>query len=736
MFDHLEDVNFGIRDLPYLPLTENYVVCDVETNGLNPDKIWILGWTWPDDFREEFFFEDGKMTEEARIRLQELIDQGVYIVGHNFIAYDAWVLENLGGIVFDYTRVCDTLTLSQLLRPTAPKDEGVKAELRKRGLDTREGGHSLGAWGERLGVPKVTFDKSQFERGLSEEMITYWRGDLATNLAAFRVLTHEYNTYKFSPLCVEIEMRTQYEMAQQTHNGFKLDRDVALAMQTKVTALLDHALSELQSVFPPKRIDLEANVEAPMIEVPVTVEERSVYKTGPKAGTEKVVQRKTGEVTLVMHGGFARRLENNLWDKNADGTYTFYEWQECNPSSPAQVAERLLELGWKPKKLTGKGQPSVSKMAIGDAIDELKTQVPQVQLLAKYGILDDRLSTVKKWLELAEEDGHIHGSVKVVGARTHRMAHFNPNMANIAKVSTKKVDPIGLDLHHLAVIPEGPMQGHIYLSDTEVALTGFDGNFGWECRSCWTVSNKDNVLVGCDASAIQLRALAHYMKDEDYIKEVVEGDVHTRHKEAAGLDDRPTAKTWLYALLLGAGNPKLGVIAGVKDAKSLVLGNKKLAKSEARNFEYRGETLTGVALGFAVRGAISRDLFYTNVPAFKRLKDECKNIAKIGFVVGLDGRKIWVASDHEVMGALLQGFEAVVMKHAIISFTSKMRSEGIPFWMRGTIHDEVEVETTPEHATLVGFTFANCIKEAGEILGSLCPLAGEFKQGKAWSHTH
>ena len=70
-------------------------------------------------------------------------------------------------------------------------------------------------------------------------------------------------------------------------------------------------------------------------------------------------------------------------------------------------------------------------------------------------------------------------------------------------------------------------------------------------------------LVGSDLSGLELRCLAHFLNDGgEYAKEVIDGDVHTANMAAAGLATRDQAKTFIYALLYGAGNAKIGSIVG------------------------------------------------------------------------------------------------------------------------------------------------------------------------------
>ena len=46
--------------------------------------------------------------------------------------------------------------------------------------------------------------------------------------------------------------------------------------------------------------------------------------------------------------------------------------------------------------------------------------------------------------------------------------------------------------------------------------------YGKECRECWTVSDPSKyVLVGTDASQLEIRCLAHYMNDPVFTKEII-----------------------------------------------------------------------------------------------------------------------------------------------------------------------------------------------------------------------
>ena len=74
--------------------------------------------------------------------------------------------------------------------------------------------------------------------------------------------------------------------------------------------------------------------------------------------------------------------------------------------------------------------------------------------------------------------------------------------------------------------------------------------------------DEGNVLLGVDASGLEIRMLAHYMADEEFINEIINGDIHTANQKAAGLESRDQAKTFIYAFIYGAGDAKIGSVVG------------------------------------------------------------------------------------------------------------------------------------------------------------------------------
>lgn len=305
--------------------------------------------------------------------------------------------------------------------------------------------------------------------------------------------------------------------------------------------------------------------------------------------------------------------------------------------------------------------------------------------LAEWLTLEGRRSSLVEWLGHVKEDHRIHGRFTHIGAWTGRMAHSNPNQANIPA-----------EFH-------GEVKGAV----SEVKNT-YDGQF----RGLWSVP-KGAWLVGTDAEGIQLRVLAHLMQSEEYVHAIISGkkedetDIHNLNKKALGMSHltRDDAKTFIYAFLLGAGNEKIGQILRV---------NQREAGQAVENFLH---SIDGLA-----------DLKKKAIPA----------IASRGWFRGLDGRKVKVPSQHKTLAGMLQNGESVVMKHAAIQWVQQARDAFFDFKLVTWPHDEwqTELHGSYEEAEELGSIQRQSIVDVGKKLNVFCPLAGSTDIGRDWRETH
>ena len=541
---------------------------DIETNMAH-DTIWCCVVT--DDAGTRVF------TDKAG--LQEQINGYDKVVGHNIIGFDAPVLRKVWGINIGLNQVEDTLVLSRLY------DSQI------------EGGHSLRAWGERLGDYKDDF--TAFDDGLTDEMISYCKQDVAVTKQLHHYLCSKLHEWTDPAKAIELEHYVAMVISRQEKNGFKLDEPNAVDLLNQLQGRMMDIESQLQAVFPP------------------IVEERWSEKTG---------KRLKDKVTVF------------------------------NVGSRKQIAERLQGLGVKFEKMTEKGSIIVDESVLA-GID-----LYEAKLINEYLMLQKREGLVKSWLNALKEDGRVHGRVISNGAVTGRMTHSSPNMGQIPSVKSE---------------------------------------YGKECRALWTVE-EGNVLVGCDLSGIELRCLAHYMQDDDYTKEILDGDIHTKNQKAAGLPTRDNAKTFIYATLYGGGPAKIGSIVGggAKEGKRLI------------------------------------DSFRANTPALAKLMDKVKHLAQRGWLPALDGRRVAVRSEHSALNTLLQSAGAIIAKEWCVVMHKQFRKEKIPVKQVAFVHDEIQIEVAEQYADRVGQIMEESATIAGKNLGFRCRVDAESKIGKTWFDTH
>ena len=467
-----------------------------------------------------------------------------------------------------------------------------------------------------------------------------------------------YDKYSAEMLeyCIrDVELNVEvFKYLQKEGKGFSvksviLEHQVSeiLERQTRHGFLLDQKKAQL----------LLASLRERLTEVETEV--RKIFK--PKI--EEIVlipkRKKDGEISKVAKGG---RLTNEEYErvkaKNTLEPIKRYKTVEFNLGSRLQIGQYLQEFGWKPEKFTEHGRPIVDEKVLRGV-----KGIPEASLIAEYLLVQKRIAQVDSWLEaVSEKDGRVHGFIKSTGAITGRMTHMKPNMAQVPNLGSP---------------------------------------YGKECRECWTVE-KGNKLVGIDASGLELRMLAHYMKDEDYTNEIINGDIHTTNQKLAGLESRNQAKTFIYALLYGAGDKKIGSVVG----------------------------------GSAADGARLKQHFLHNLGAFASLKSRVLQASQRGFLKGLDGRKILIRSEYAALNTLLQSAGAVVMKEALVILDKKIKEKGYAAEFVANVHDEWQIEVREDHAEEVGKAGVEAIQEAGNSLSLACPLDGEYKIGDSWSETH
>src|SRR5258706_3970507 len=648
------------------------IVLDIETNRLiNPDKIWVIACYDIDKKEYHVFRHVTDNTEEAE-KFRRFSLGCTQLIGHNLCGYDLPILDNLLGVRFDVQQTLDTLIISKM-------------------ADYPRKGHSVEDYGLEFGYEKIKhYDFSKY----SDDLETYCIRDVDIT----RRIYDKYYKYISKPDHTDsINYEHQFQLAvNQLHdNGFSFNTTKAEKLLERVTKELGDLDEQILDAFPPRL--------------------RLIREVTPK-------ETKHGTISLTS---IPKLLRQDISSMSVGAPFSYCSWVDFNPSSHKQIIEVLNEAGWSPVDKTDTHKDVERELqrlrhtkrdeALDIRYQELYTKYnqlrikgwkvneanlkrlppsapPAARLLAKRIVLESRRRTLTEWLGLVDsEDCRIHGKFYGIGAWTHRMAHRNPNTANIPN---------------------------------EFDEAGNKKLYGKELRSLWQAP-KNKLLVGVDAEWIQLRIFAHLNDDPEFSDALVRGrkndktDPHSLNRRILGdvCKSRQAAKRYIYALLLGAGQGKLQEI----------LGCDKEAATEAY------ERLLQRYEGFAY-------LKNTIIPAD----------AKRGWFTSIDGRPIRIPADteggrrHLAMSGYLQSGEAIVMKRATLQWVDKLKDYDA--LLVNLVHDEWQVEC-PNNMTIalnIAKMMAESLQSVGSALNLKCPLAGsywnddikDYTIATNWSKTH
>jgi hypothetical protein len=350
-----------------------------------------------------------------------------------------------------------------------------------------------------------------------------------------------------------------------------------------------------------------------------------------------------------------------------------------NLASDKQVKEYLLSIGWKPTEWNFKkgkdGKP------IRDTMGNRVRTSPKLTI--------ESLESCD-WPEGSEEIGK-----KIVArlAYAHRFGMINGWFRDMRADGSieARVNSMGT--------PTGRMTHR-----QVVNVPGTHRLLGRELRECFTTLEGYS-RIGIDLKSCQLRGLSNYMKDEEHRKQVIFGDPHQYTADIANLnhraEPRQDGKKINFSVLFGASAGK-------------VASDLKISEAEAK--------------------FIMNNL-YQGLPALKKLtvklEDEWK---KKGFIVGLDGRAIWVRARHMLLVYLMQDLESVVMKSFIREVIRLMENTGSR--LVTTMHDEVQFLVPDPLVDAFQEQAREAIRIVNERFNLWCPQDIDMHVGRTWAECH
>lgn len=632
------------------------VIVDIETDGLDPTVIWCIVTSELDSGEVNTWVGD-------ELELFKLYAETVDLwVAHNGISFDIPVINRLLGLSIPIHSVLDTFVISRLINYS------------------RFNTHGLEELGAHLRFLKGEFnDWSKF----SQEMLDYCIQDVRVTQKVYDMYRKQVQNPDWAD-SIECEHDIAIICQDMHNNGFCFDKRMAIDVLIDVRARMDRLEKKFQEVWPPElkecnRIQYRIKKDGSLFS---SVERAmSVYPKTEIVGNELVC----------------------------------YDYSQFNPGSSKDRVEKLWEAGWEPfeksdthYKFTlkaGVGEPWGSTKSLSEyeytakkeyfdhygwKVNEANLQtLPEgapegASALAEWLTLNGRKTALEERLRCLSDDGRIHTKFWHIGAWTQRMSHSNPNLANISSPFHGE--------------PKGPVQQ-------------VKADYDAQMREMFYVD--EGYLVGVDAESIQLRILAHYLKNDEYVHAIVSGrkedetDIHNLNRRALGLNHltRDHAKTFIYAWLLGAAAAKVSRILGC---------NLAAAKAAVSNFIERTH-----GLGELRSGQIKQD-------------------ARRGWFEGLDGRKVLNDSEYLMLAGYLQNGEAVVMKHSNILWRQWADEEHIVYKQVNFVHDEwqTQVYGSLDMAERLKELQCKSFEVIGERLELYCPLAGAGSIGKNWLETH
>ena len=659
------------------------IVFDAEADNLLEDvtRMWILT-THDIDLGtiRTFTYHNGFKG------LFEHLSEASELIGHNIIGYDLPMFEKL----YDWApaksvTITDTFIISMLLNPDRSLPPGYPGH----GL-----GHSLGAWGYRLGISKPGHeDWSEYSLAMRHRNIE----DVRINVQVYYTLVEEQGDHDWSQ-AIYIETRVAQIMSAQAQRGVPFDKFKAIKYIHELTSAM---------------VKVEATIMADMPTVPLPASKIKYTASKPfkKDGTYS---------STFLKGAGWKLIADPSWFPTAKEPIVTHGIIQLNNSK--QVSEYLLSKGWVPTEWNFKrvtkvqardpespyyGQQSgklardergrivkTSPKLTEDSFTEALGETPR--LIMQYRVMSHRRSQIKGWVDNTRADGTISQGAFTCGTNTRRMRHI------------KVVNVPGAESYD-----EGDSKGEGLIWNWDDQKTFF----GTQMRSLFYAKPGWD-FVGYDGSALEVRMEGHYTFQYDsgvYATEILEGDIHKKNAIALGIsraihpedvtkDERKRAKPGKYAITYGCSPSKFASTLGFP--------------------EEMGQELY--------------DSYWRSNWALASFRDDCEVEWTVngGWVESIDGGRIGIRSKHSIVNAKFQSAGSIVMKLSMIILDDWINLLGLRAYKVIDMHDEGQFICHPDDTNKLMELMESCIVQAGKDLNFKVPLAAEAIKGSNWAETH
>ena len=483
----------------------------------------------------------------------------------------------------------------------------------------------------------------------SDEMKKYAINDVELNHKVYKYVVNEAQTLISNRPTYKTALQTEHKIAEICANQVKYKWNFDTELAKKHYIYLTGEMKIIEDAINP------------------TLKPRKVFIDKENKFCKYLQDGRMSAVSARMLSEFLGKTIEQSDTKSWDPKKSFrrFKMVEADLGNMDQVRGMLLDAGWVPSQFTPKGEPKITE----DSLPSIKGDMGK-QVLHYYS-LRSRHSVIKGWIELAEANNNkVYVEAFNIGTPTFRQRH--------SKI---------------------------------VNVPSSNSFFGKEMRELFIADTTDHVVVGCDSSGNQIRALGHYLNNKDVTEHILNGDIHQRTADIVGVA-RPVAKSLLYATIFGAGFAKLG---------KMVLGYEDVEK-----------------------GKEVKDKLYTAFPGLKELTRRLNSFfhtteykGGVGFIPALDGRKIYAETSFKLLNYLLQSYEAITVKTAVANAFEMFKLEKLDVRPLGLVHDEIQLQCNKKDikrvSEILEYSFGDYITKTLKLN---IQMAGEAKVGKSWFETH
>ena len=681
-------------------------------------------------------------------QVQKAFEGCTEVIAHNGIKFDFIALDLFG--VLDYevgylgkpdklfgkeVKITDTLIRSRLFNPD------------------RYGGHSLDAWGKRLGNFKDDFRQQSIDAGLipssapkgeefrqySDIMLSYCQQDTLVTKLVYLELEQEFTSYPKWTKPEKLENKLADLAIRRESYGFWFDKEAAIAcledLQEKMQSLAD----KVNPILPPKPMN-KGTLKA------YTPPKNQLKQDGtPTAHMKNFAAKHGAEIDddLFIYNGYARKMP-------------FEEPIETHETASIDdldhVKMHLINLGWKPTEFKVRDLTKDSKKQsisyekrvvamdtwLNQTFDEGKYKEARLlELDMGYSKASIRAKLLKKLADNKPVRIPTSPAVRVgvekelcpnLVALGDKVAFAN-DFSLYLTYRHRKSSIAGGDIDDMDFDEEAPNTGFLSMYreiDGRVATPAIEigastnryrhigvcniarasSIYGKEMRSLFGCG-EGMVQLGFDFSSLEARIQGHYIlpfNGDDLAEQLLASkpnDIHSLNAKKLGIP-RDQAKSVSYALMYGAAYQKLKKMLGLTDEQAKALF----------------------------------DAYWDAVEPLKNLRDAVGSSWEArgkSFVIGVDGRKIVTRSKHSLLNALFQSGGVICAKYATVFIYQLLEEQGYkcnPFKektidMCGMIeyHDECQLAVSPKLVQYKIFKTEDELKEFestwdGEQLGS------------------